>query len=339
MHKTEKLVLLYGALFIAITVNMHRLLNLLTPHQNAIGIPWKFNLPELLFQTLFHFVFCYTFARFNLSFYSKNKPFGFKKLVQLIAINLVWISMFMLLSMYAQYWIFNNAGDLFLYRAGFVVRYVISLGLIIILLNILILYSNQRLKELDNQRLKTIYSDAQLSNLRAQLNPHFLFNALSTLSALMTESTDKAQEYLTSLSQLLRYTLSHKKEQLVSLEEELEFLKINLALLRIKYEEHLTINFDVDNVKSKRIPVMSLQLLLENALKHNIVSSQKPLTINLTSDGETLTFRNNRNPIGFKEVSTGIGLANLQERYALLVDKRIDIRETSTHFTVTLPLI
>ena len=286
-----------------------------------------------------HLVFCYFFASFNLNAYSRFKPFTVFKLVKLIGLNLLIAIVFMVLMMFSQRLIFDNAGELYLYRAGFAFRYVMSIGLIFILLNILTLYRNQRLRELDNQRLKTIYADAQLSNLQAQLNPHFLFNSLSSLSALITESTDRAQEYLGSLSQVLRYTLTNKKEQLVNLEEELKFLKKNIELLRIKYEHNLRIDLELEAAKGKRLPIMSLQLLLENALKHNVVSAQKPLHIRLTTDGKVLEFINNLNPIVFKEPTTGIGLANLQERYELLANKDVYIQKTETHFTVILPLI
>ncbi|MCL6220379.1 sensor histidine kinase [Zunongwangia pacifica] len=335
----EKFFLFYGCLFIAIALNMHRLLNLLVPGVQALGIPWAFNLPELLYQTFLHFGFCYVLARFNLLQLTRYSNWSHRKRLSLILSNLFLFLVFIYFAELSQQQLFHNTGDLFLYRAGYLFRYIVGAGLVTILVSMLVLYRQQRLKEEEHERLERAYATAQLENLKAQMNPHFLFNALSNLSALMTESSSKAQQYLANLSQILRYGISGKQGQLVPVEQELQLLKAHLELLKIKYAANLQAKVCLDLALGKHLPFMALPPLLENVLKHNQVSEQHQMKIKITSDGENIYFENNLTLPPVKITSTGIGLANLQERYQLLTNKSLEIQKSLTYFRVVLPLI
>lgn len=326
------------SIFLAIALNAHKLLGLFTKPGKSIGIPWEFNLPELIYQAIFQLLFSFVFGYLNLWLYDKYKN-DWSKWLKLAGINLLLFAFFFGIGNRSQEFFFHNVTNFKLFRIGYFVRFLISAGLMLILDKILLMYRNQHLKDLENERLKTAYSSAQLENLKAQINPHFLFNALSNLSALIREKPTKAQEYVTHLSRVFRYALANRNEQLVPLNKELELLHSHIALLEMRFEEALDIQINIETDLHKNIPHMSLQPLLENAIKHNTVSLQNPLTISITKKGDLLIFKNNLNPQKVKEISTGIGLYNLNERYKLLMEKEIEIIKTETEFIIKLPLI
>jgi LytS/YehU family sensor histidine kinase len=195
------------------------------------------------------------------------------------------------------------------------------------------------MRESENQRLRIAYYNVQLTNLRAQINPHFFFNALSSVSALIRTEPAKAQDYIAHLSKVFRYSLSHNQEQLVDLQKEIRFLRSNIELLEMRYEEAIIVNVDVPDNLHKKVPNMCLQPLLENAVKHNGASSIEPLYIDIKIYGNQIIFRNSISPPTFKEPSTGIGLLNLNERYKMLLGQEIEIQKSLDYFIVKLPLI
>jgi two-component system, LytTR family, sensor kinase len=193
-----------------------------------------------------------------------------------------------------------------------------------------------RNERLENEKLK-----AELNTLRQQLNPHFLFNALNSLSSLMREDVAKSQVFLANLSILMRFSLDFQKKDLVTLAEEGRLLDAYTYLLKIRFGDRLTFSFDnFDAVKGK-IPPMALQLLIENAINHNEISSKKPLEIHIKiyENKNMITVFNNINPKITPSEGTGMGLYNLNKRYMLLVDKEINIVDTDGIFKVTIPII
>lgn len=192
---------------------------------------------------------------------------------------------------------------------------------------------------LENEHLKTENLQIQLNSLKNQLNPHFLFNSLNTLSWLINDDKAKSQQYLQKLSQVLRYSLSMQEQSLVSLKEELTLLDSYIFLLQIRFGENLRIKKDLSEIEKYKIPPLSTQLLIENAIKHNIISTTKPmhLTIFVDSQNQTLSVSNSLNLKPNSE-GTGIGLANLNERFRILANKEIEIQQNE-EFKVILPLI
>jgi two-component system LytT family sensor kinase len=200
---------------------------------------------------------------------------------------------------------------------------------------------NLRQKSIDNERLKTEQVASQLNSLRDQVNPHFLFNSLNALSSLVYEDQKKAVMFIRKLSEVYRYVLDQNDKELVSVAEEMEFMESYFFLLDIRFGENLVVDLSKlqDQCKKKMIPPMSLQLLVENAIKHNVVSESKKLTIEIfNTESSFLVVRNNMSPKKSLH-SKGIGLQNLRQRYQFLSDKQVVINQTEKVFEVYLPLL
>jgi hypothetical protein len=186
----------------------------------------------------------------------------------------------------------------------------------------------------------------QYQTLKNQLNPHMLFNSLNTLQSLVRENPDKAQEYIRELSRVLRYTLQENETHVVTLREEMDFVEAYIFLMKMRYEDNLHFILDVNpRWMDYCLPPLSVQTLVENAIKHNEISNRKPLTITIRTVQETegenvsLSIENNLQPRRTAVTGTGIGLVNLSKRYALLLGKDIKITETDGIFSVCIPLV
>lgn len=176
--------------------------------------------------------------------------------------------------------------------------------------------------------------------LKNQLNPHFLFNTFSTLVSLISYKQDVAIKFTRSLSNVYRYMLSGNEKGLSRLHEEIEFANSYLFLISIRFDSNVRILFDINEAdKSCYLPFLSLQLLIENAIKHNVISKSNPLTIEVKSADGEIVVTNNLQKKSYVEYSTNVGLNNIVNRYELLCSEKVCIIESSTHFTVRLPLI
>lgn len=193
---------------------------------------------------------------------------------------------------------------------------------------------------LENEQLKHENLLVQLTSLKNQLNPHFLFNSLNTLSWLINEDKAKSQHYLQKLSQVLRYSLCMQEQSLVSLKEELALVESYIFLLRMRFGDNLDVDTKVNHTESYQIPPLSLQLLIENAIKHNIISSSEPLKVIIELGISDKTIRvTNLLRLKHDSTGTGIGLVNLNQRFKLLTDREIEIKQNNTSFSVVLPLV
>ncbi len=180
----------------------------------------------------------------------------------------------------------------------------------------------------------------QLNALKNQLNPHFLFNSLNTLSWLISHDTAQSQQFLQKLSHILRYSLSRQDKSLVTLAEEMRLIEDYIFLLNMRFGTNLTIELPaITGFTHWKIPPLSIQLLLENAIKHNVISAAHPLLVQvlLAPDKPCLVVKNTLQPRGHS-VGEGIGLVNLNERFLILCNQAITI-EQNQFFTVSLPLI
>ncbi len=193
---------------------------------------------------------------------------------------------------------------------------------------------------IETEKLRTEKLAGQYRSLKDQLNPHFLFNSLNVLSGLVYENADKSAEFIQQLSKIYRYVLEIQQEELVSLEEEIKFAKSYLSLQKIRFEDSLRFEINVVNGKDLFLPPLSLQLLLENAIKHNVASMEKPLHISIIQEGAHLKIKNSLQPKQHPDSeSTGIGLDNIKKRYALLSDSLPTIQKIEKEFIVVLPLL
>jgi sensor histidine kinase YesM len=190
------------------------------------------------------------------------------------------------------------------------------------------------------ERFKKENAEFQFESLRSQVNPHFLFNSLNTLSSLIYDDRDKAEVFIRELSDVYRYILDNRGRELVTLNRELKVAKSYLFLLGLRFEKNLEVEWEIEPVaETKMVAPLTLQLLIENAVKHNIVSKKKPLLIRISASGSTLMVRNNLQRREVKEYSSKLGLKNIQSRYAFLTSGFVDIYETDTEFVVKIPLI
>lgn len=198
---------------------------------------------------------------------------------------------------------------------------------------------NNKVK-LENQQLRTENIANQYEALKSQLNPHMLFNSLNTLSMLIRESPDKAQSYLHELSRVLRYTLQDNESHLISLRAELDFVESYIYLLKMRYEENLMfcINVPVE-MMNRQVPPMAIQMLVENAVKHNEISRKKALTVDIYVEGDMLVVENVLQPKLTGSAGTKVGLDNLSKRYRLLHKKEVIVKEENGKFIVKIPLV
>lgn len=199
---------------------------------------------------------------------------------------------------------------------------------------------------LQNGKLLAENIQNQYQALKNQLNPHMLFNSLNTLQSLVRESPEKAQNYIHELSRVLRYTLQENDTHTVTLREEMDFVEAYIFLMKMRYEDNLHFVIEVDtHWMDYRLPPLSIQTLVENAIKHNEISNRKPLTIEIKavnvpgSTGASLCIDNDLQPRRTASAGTGVGLANLSKRYELLFGREIQITEMNGKFSVCIPLI
>jgi sensor histidine kinase YesM len=194
---------------------------------------------------------------------------------------------------------------------------------------------------LRNEQLERAKAEAELEALKNQIDPHFIFNTLNTLSHLIEEKPLKAKQFNDHLADVYRYILHNKGRELVLLQEEIGFLNDYFFLLKIRFEEavQLKILFGEEVYQQYLIPPISLQVLAENAIKHNEFTDQVPLVITLSLQHDSLIVHNDRRTKKLRKESPKIGLHNLRERYRLTAGKEIAVEENEKNFTVTLPLL
>jgi two-component system, LytTR family, sensor kinase len=192
-----------------------------------------------------------------------------------------------------------------------------------------------------NELLKTQQIKTQFEVLQNQMSPHFLFNSLNTLTTLIAENPQVAIDFTQNLSEVYRYILQHKERELVTLREEIEFAKAYFFLLKMRYPDNLDASFSVDeSYLSQHIAPLTLQMLLENAIKHNVVSKIHPLKIEIyVESNNSVIVKNNLQPKTSLERSTKTGLKNIQKRYEYLGRRKIDVITTAKNFIVAIPLI
>ena len=206
-----------------------------------------------------------------------------------------------------------------------------------------IIYLNRRQQHIivENQQLKLENILAQYETLKSQLNPHMLFNSLNTLRSLIREEPIKAQNYTQELSNVLRYVLQENDSQKITLSDEMEFIEAFIYLLIMRYEDNLLFDIQIDKRFNQYVlPPMSLQVLIENAVKHNEISKRHPLKVTIKTD-ETgmLLVCNPIQPKITDNMGTGIGLNNLVKRYRLIFNKEVIINSDNSNFCVSIPLI
>lgn len=200
-------------------------------------------------------------------------------------------------------------------------------------------YQNQQVG-IELERTKADNLGAQYELLKQQVNPHFLFNSLNTLKYMVESEDEHSVDFILKLSNFYRFTLESRKLDLIKLSEELEILNAYVFLLKARFEEGIDLSIDIDpKYDQSLIPPFTLQLLVENCIKHNVVSLDKPLKIRLYSEKDMLIVENRLQLKTTREISTGLGLENINQRYTHLLNKAIEIQVSETLFSIKLPII
>lgn len=188
------------------------------------------------------------------------------------------------------------------------------------------------------ERLQREQISSQYEALKNQVNPHFLFNSLNALSSLIYEDPGKAIEFINRLSDVYRYVLDSKDKEVVSLSEELQFVNSYLFLLEARFEENLKVRIDVSG-NSGFIPPMALQMLIENAVKHNEISDDHPFSVKISKKGNYMYVVNQLQPRVQKGDGSGIGLENIRSRYSVLSDLPVLVEHSDIEFSVGIPIL
>ncbi|MDW8852874.1 histidine kinase [Flavobacterium sp. MMLR14_040] len=204
-----------------------------------------------------------------------------------------------------------------------------------------LLFQNYQTQQIavELERTQAVNLGAQYELLKQQVNPHFLFNSLNTLKSMVDIQDPQSSDFILKLSDFYRFTLESRKMDLISLREELQILDSYVYLLKARFEDGFVMLNEIDPKQyDSAIPPFTLQLLIENCIKHNVVSLDKPLKIKLYTEGDFLVIENQ---IQLKRgaLSTGVGLDNINQRFMHLIHKEIEIDKTETTFKVKIPMI
>lgn len=216
---------------------------------------------------------------------------------------------------------------------------IISSLSIAFLLYLFIRYRDRRIRNID--RLKKEAIEFQFEMLKSQVNPHFLFNSFNTLIAIIEEDQKTAVSYVEKLSEFFRSIVAYRDKDLIPLREEINLLDNYFFLQKKRYGQHLSLSIKIDDntLSATQIPPLTLQLLVENAIKHNAVSKESPMEIEIYTESSNIIVQNNMNPKLLNERSSGMGLQNITNRFNLLTDEKVEIKNDGKIFSVKIPLI
>ncbi len=248
------------------------------------------------------------------------------------------------------YFVLNYILNLIVWKASFskfVAAQNMSEYIVVVLFSLvisLLIMIRYFFKTIQEERMRadqlTIRNEqVKFESLKAQLDPHFLFNNLNVLTSLIGENPQEAEDFTIKLADIYRYVLDQKEQKLVLLADELNFAKKYLTLLKVRFEDDLQYSLPVNIPNDAKIPPLSLQILLENAIKHNAISTTHQLHINIDINQSFLVVSNNKNSKNITENSYKIGLENIKQRYNLLTEKQVEIIDNNQIFEVKLPLL
>lgn len=339
MDTTEKKICAYSSLLIAL---LFAVIKLLSARNRLVLSYWHFDLLEVLFQFVAASSYCYLLFAVNLR--KNNRPAPLTKARRLrtsLIRNVLIAVVFSFAAGGLQYILFrDNHLNRNVFWINHFLHFFLATAMVAVMIRILLLMRENRSREIDYQRLNTVYLQSELELLKEQLTPHFLFNALSNLSGVVMENTGLAQQYIGHLAKISRYALRQPHDALITVSEELEVTRSFARLLEIRYRGAFEMYIQVDEgVMARRLPHLSLQPLIENASKHNMATAEAPLRVNIRNEGNCIVVSNNRRPFTHPKDSTGLGLINLKQRYHILTGKEIEIEQGQDSYTVKLPLL
>lgn len=266
-----------------------------------------------------------------------NKPFYYS-LIRLFLMSVAWVVILSMLSVLVQLMFGLTYSFLsFKLSLGFTFR----VNLFLHCINAIVTYHSQlRVSQVAAEAAKKEGVIANYDALKRQVNPHFLFNSLNVLDSLIRINSDSASQFLERLSTVYRYLTLKEERDTVKLSEEIEFIRSYIYLMEVRFKDNLRVNLNIaDDAMQLHIIPSSLQLVLENAIKHNEVSRSKPLTIQIQSEKDTIVILNDLQPKATDSPSSGIGLKNIQLRYEFLGLNNFVAFKEENQYKVVLPLI
>jgi len=338
-YKKVKHSLILGiALLISVLINLPRVLQLYNVVDNLAASFTPVSIKDIVIRVLFLFVFSWLVLQFNANW--KFKYDSYTKLLKGVITLLVNSALFLVVVV-VFVWFYQYLTDDLMTAADKSILYFVYFVMLLILVFISGILRYQVIHQedlLEKEFLKQQSLQNELSALKNQINPHFLFNSLNSLNSLIRENK-AATTFVNKLSFMYRYILQSGHLDLVSLKDELKFLESYIYLIKTRYRDRFTAQIDIeDQWLNKEIPALALQLLVENAVKHNEISESNPLNVKLYTENDYLIVENKIQPRTTFVDSTGQGLANIDKRYVLLKEKHIVISNKNSIFKVKLPL-
>jgi len=221
-----------------------------------------------------------------------------------------------------------------------VILYIIIIFIYEIFYGLFFSYRYYAVTQAEQLRSERWQLELQFESLKSQISPHYLFNCLNTVSSLLYKDTRIAEEFIRRMADTFRYVLTHQTQKLVPLQDELEFVKSYYFLLQVRYEYHLQLEINIpQNILNSMIPPMTLQLLVENAVKHNNISKDQPLLVYISAIDNTKIIIYNTKTTSLKPVTSfRVGLENIHKRYSFFTDEKVIVRDDEK-FLVQLPVL
>lgn len=336
----KKLVVL-SSLAITVLFALPRIAVLYRTGQSEFSVDRQ--MTDFLLRTIYHFLVAAVFFAVNLE--TRKMRIGtvtvnFSHPIHRVAVNsILFVVLFMFLFRIHQFWV-EPVLAVRVYRFLFNLNLTLEILFVVLISQIYRqLFRNHQI-QIDNELLLKTNAETGYEVLKNQVNPHFLFNSFNTLSSLIASDQDKAVNYVNNMSDVFRYVLESSKKEQATVNEEITFLKAYIQMLKGRFGEKLKFKIEIEpDFQQFLLPPMALQILVENAVKHNIISQKQPLEIHIFTQGPQLTVSNNLQEKKIKEPSTGLGLFNLNQRCSYLSGKELEIKRTEKNFCVTIPLM
>lgn len=336
-HKTQLIII--GALAVTFLMNFQRLVIAIVDN-NEVATAFGLTIDILLIRMVIMFTYSYLLLSFNILWKSKWSTSSLPQRIFNISINLGILLIGIIITTAIKINFISTPVENAKLLIGTIINYLVVHPILLLLARFINLSFQQQQNILEKQQAKQQALQHQLGALRSQINPHFLFNALNSLTVLIRQKSDRALSFVDQLSWLLRSTLQRSEEDFISIQDELEYLESYIFLQRERFGEKFKVAIQIpESWKKELIPSFSLQLLAENAIKHNIVSKNQPLLLEIYSHEEYLIIRNQIQKRRDATEGTGTGLLNLSVRFKLLKKKNIQINQEDNYFTVKLPIL
>ena len=264
----------------------------------------------------------------------KRTIFGFFGLILFSTLAFLFVQ-----SLFIFLWYGKLPDDLMVfYSTSIRIAVTISFSIAFILTTVAFL-KNWRSSSVEAERLRAEVMTYKYESLRNQVNPHFLFNSLNVLTDLVQEDQEQAVKFIRQLSELYRYVLDSREREVVPLAEELDFIRSFIFLLETRFEGQLKVKLEVDEQDNESIVPMALQVLVENAVKHNVLSTKEPLVVEIRKEDDAVVVSHEYRPKPVGMDSSGTGLSNLESRYAYLSDQPLTIGPENGRYVARIPIL